>query len=157
MISGNENRETAQAIMCLFFKLNFNQRSKFFRDLSDNPLLDKLTDYIHKWYQMNCNNNYIRECFELIHQILSNDQYKGAYNRNFFSLAESNKMLNLQDKFIKFLGVYSDTVSDLLDQILHELCRCFITEIEEKEIEVFLPAEMRMVNYKFKFKVDNDE
>ena len=54
MISGNENRETAKAIMCLFFKLNFNQRSKFFEDLSDKPLLNKLTNKIHNWYDMDC-------------------------------------------------------------------------------------------------------
>lgn len=128
MISGNENRETADAIMCLFFKLNFNQRSKFFKGLSDKPLLDKLTGQIHDWYCMDCNDNYIRECFGLIHEILSKRGHKGPYNPNFFDHSEEIEMLRLKDKFIKFLGVYSDEVSYLLDQILHELCRCMINK-----------------------------
>lgn len=66
-------------------------------------------------------------------------------------------MLNLQDKFIKFLGVYSDIVSDLLDQILQLLCRCFITEIEEKEIEVFLPAQPQKINVNIKFEEDDEQ
>ena len=79
--------------------------------------------------------------------------HKGPYNPNFFDHSEEIEMLRLKDKFIIFLGVYSDEVSSILDEILHELCRCMITEFEEKEVVIFLPADPQMINVNIKFEV----
>ena len=108
----NDNKEFARSIIFMFFKLDFKRRKKFLATLDINVYGSFFND-----------NNGLKKCFEVVHDILSSDKnYMGGYHPDYYSYVDNDKLLDLCEQFINSFGGYQTAWQ--LDQMYFDLCKC---------------------------------